>query len=262
MKPRALSGTGSASSYGMAWEILRTHQLTRDGHPLDIVSKSGALRSYYSTIALIPELGLGFSILVAGEEKTMHRLRTDITERLLPMVEDGLREATKLKYEGEYIFMEQGVPDQAWRLRLSVDEQHEGLRITEWFSDGKDFLKNYSALQGRVGDSWEAHVIPSNVKFVEGPWMVQVWRVMMVPNAPETGCTVWNCGSWNDIDDLQWAGKSVGEFRIKENGDGQVISIEMVGLRKEVFKMAYSDFKTKSWFEKIAEWLMLISFEL
>ncbi|KAG7113629.1 Beta-lactamase-like protein like [Verticillium longisporum] len=57
-----------AEAVGMPWEIYRPSDLTPDGRPIEIYSKTGNLPFYAAHIALLPAYGVGLSINTAGEE--------------------------------------------------------------------------------------------------------------------------------------------------------------------------------------------------
>lgn len=238
MQPHSWSNRGSTSAYGMPWEILRTTRLTGDERPLDIVTKGGALKAYYSTIAMIPELGIGFSVLVAGNQQTMFVLRDRVTSALVPSIDNTVREAARRTYDGDYALTVDGRVDTDWRLSLEVEEGRPGLHIVEWVSNGTNFLDIYGHLQGVRSSMWEARLLPSGVQMKDNT--VEIWRIEITQDrdeGDEAEESVWGDASWTDIDDLQWADKSIGEFRITKGDDGYATKIQMIGLRIELSRI-------------------------
>jgi hypothetical protein len=82
----------------MPWEILRSTKLTPDGRAVDIITKGGLLEGYYSSILMIPEFGIGVTILVAGDYPALVDLREKIIATLIPAVEKLVRDEIRKQY--------------------------------------------------------------------------------------------------------------------------------------------------------------------
>lgn len=103
----------------MPWEIPRSIKATPDGRPIEIVTKGGTLKGYFSVIALIPEFVLGVSILFAGEEKVMLKVRENIIGALVREADRIARERLKHEFAGVFgtLCMEVGTRDPSLKLR-------------------------------------------------------------------------------------------------------------------------------------------------
>jgi hypothetical protein len=134
----------------MPWEIVRTTKLTPDGRAIDIVTKGGSLPGYYSLIAMIPEFGLGMSILVAGSGPARQDLSEKLISNLVPAVEELLRREVRTHYAGSWSHWDEESQslDTNWSLNLHVDDDGLGLRVSDWVSNGTDFLPVYGSFKG------------------------------------------------------------------------------------------------------------------
>ncbi|KAI9745032.1 MAG: hypothetical protein M1818_001310 [Claussenomyces sp. TS43310] len=177
MKPHSWTISGTNSAYGMPWEILRTTKLTPDRRPIDIITKSGALTQYYSTIALIPELGLGVTVLVAGDE-AIRDISDTVIEGLVPAADALIRRESRRSYAGDFAAARGHSAGKAWSLRLSVDETGPGLLVTDWLSNSTAFLQVYGRFKDMPKDptQWQARLLPTG--------LVRSKRASSDPNSP------------------------------------------------------------------------------
>lgn len=215
MKPRSWS-TGIASAYGMPWEMYRVTTLTPDGRPIDFVTKGGDLTGYRSLIAMIPEFGLGITILVAGNPAAMDDLSERIIGKLVPAVEELLRSEVRAMYAGTYVM--HGA-DARSSLKLEVDDVGPGLLITEWISNNVDFLPVYGSLKGMAHSkgNWEARLIPSEIN-VQAPYgkhtfETETWRLTAIQEkSSENKGKILEDFCLRDVDSLMYNGLSLEHF--------------------------------------------------
>ena len=90
-----------AGSVGRPWEIYRLVLPQPDNRVTDIYTKSGSLGLYTSILALLPEYGVGFVTLAAGQgsRATLDGLVADI---VLPEFETIARKEADSVYAGTY----------------------------------------------------------------------------------------------------------------------------------------------------------------
>ncbi|EXJ95148.1 hypothetical protein A1O1_00267 [Capronia coronata CBS 617.96] len=243
MKPATWTSSGSTTAYGLSWEIYRTTSLTPDQRPIDLVTKGGLLNGYPSLIVLIPEFQLALVILIAGAPEVLDLLRRSIIAALVPVADELLREEASKRYTGCYTLpasMDDTTASKssASSIELAVDNQGPGLRITSWISLGTDFLTTYARLQGAPAskrpDGWQVRLLPSDP--VMSTSTTEIWRAVLLPSPlPEhdqkQAPVLWDDYYATDVDDLSYAGRSLGEFRITINEKGQAVKIYSVGLR-------------------------------
>jgi hypothetical protein len=226
MKPQSWS-LGTTSAYGIPWEMLRTTKLTRDGRAIDIVTKSGDLPGYNSLIVMIPEFGLGITILVAGNPLAKSDLMEKLIATLVPTAEELLRNQVRARYAGHYEGWHAG-----WSLTLAVDDG-PGIRVLDWVSNHTDFLSVYGSLKwmGETGGSWHARLIPSEIYSPPGREESEMWRLTAVPEKPaESKVKIWDDLCIRDVDALMYAGRSVEEFVIIQEGPPWAVKqVSMIG---------------------------------
>ena len=167
MKPHSWT-SGTHSAYGMPWEMLRTTKLTPDGRGVDIITKGGSLTQYYTTIILIPEFGLGVTVLVAGDNEALADLRETVIATLVPAAEKLIRDEVRNVHSGLYAASVDGSgpPNLNWSLRIEVDDVGPGLRVRDWVSNGTDFMAVYGMFTGMPSDptKWQARLLPTNIR--------------------------------------------------------------------------------------------------
>jgi hypothetical protein len=233
----------------MPWEILRSTKLTPDGRAVDIITKGGSLDGYYSSILMIPEFGIGVTILVAGDYPALVELREKIIATLIPAVEKLVRDEIRKQYAGTWANWpnwwgtKRSGPDMNFSLKLEVDDTGPGLRVLDWFSNGTDFLPVYGRLKGMPeGTKWQARLIPTGVLQTDddddhnNPHMsAETWRLVVVPERREGDeRKVFDDFCMTDVDSLMYSGVSIELFVIlKDHGEAQWI---FLGMRTDMFK--------------------------
>jgi len=167
MKPHSWT-SGTHSAYGMPWEMLRTTKLTPDGRGVDIITKGGSLTRYYTTIILIPEFGLGVTILIAGDYEALPDLRENVIATLVPAAEKLIRDEVRKVHSGLYAASNDWLapPNLNWSLKIEVDDMGPGLLVKDWISNGTDFMGVYGKFKGMPSDrtKWQARLLPTNIR--------------------------------------------------------------------------------------------------
>ena len=225
----------------MPWEILRSTKLTADGRPVDIITKGGALEGYFSTVALIPEFGLGLTILVAGDVDALFDLRERLVAFIVPAIEDLVRARIKKKYEGLYARVDDwlGPLNPNWSLTLEVDDTGPGLLLSTWTSNRTDFLPFYGKLKGMPADEsqWSARLLPTNMAWTADE---EIWRLTAIPKRKESDREkVFDDYCMTDVDSLAYGGWALEEFVFKLFGEDDGAGAEAVlmpGMRTTLFK--------------------------
>ncbi|MCJ1284822.1 hypothetical protein MMC26_004159 [Xylographa opegraphella] len=241
LKPHSWGMSGVMSATGMPWEILRSTKLTKDGRGVDVITKAGGLWGYSSLIVLMPEFGLGMTILVAGDHRALGELTARLTGTIVSAFEEFARTETRRAFAGSYaaISARDSLPSMNSSLVLAVDDVGPGIRIAAWISRDVDFLKVYGHLKGMPDDkdAWEARLIPSNLEHDYGTVREEIWRATatLKPNAARKS-SVWDDFCLTDVDFLTYGGFSIEEFRFIRGRNGEVESVVLNGLRITLFK--------------------------
>lgn len=143
MKPR--SGTGSlVELVGAPWEITRltipvssTSNRTR---VCDLYLKAGGNGDYTSVIALSPDHGLGYSILVAGLCASDARwpIRDALGETFVPAAEYAAAENARDNLSGTFV----SNSSRGSNMTLTVDDDEPGLGLESFYINGEDNIGN------------------------------------------------------------------------------------------------------------------------
>lgn len=143
MKPR--SGTGSlVELVGAPWEITRLMiPVSPDSNRTrvcDLYLKAGGNLDYTSVIALSPDHGLGYSILVAGSTASDARwpIRDALGETFVPAAEFAAAENARDNLSGTFVGNSSGGSN----ITLTVDDDEPGLGLESFYVNGEDTLGN------------------------------------------------------------------------------------------------------------------------
>lgn len=236
MKPHSWTSSGTESAYGMPWEILRTNKLVNDGRPIDIITKGGSLGGYYSTIALIPEFGLGLTILIAGDQTALLDIRERLISLVVPAIEDVVRSIARKTYTGWFGLIDDwwGPLNPDWSIGVEVDDG-PGLRLSSFTLNRTDFLPVYGHMKGMPKDEsqWEPRLLPTNVIYGGTD---QAWRLTAIPKRKEDENKIFDDYCMTDVDGLLFGGWAMEEFIFKVHPDRGAEAVLMKGFRLALFK--------------------------
>jgi len=239
MKQHSWTSSRTNSAYGMPWEILRTTK-TADGHPVDVVTKGGSLAGYYSTILLLPEYGVGLSLLSATpDQKILFELRELVVGEVIRELDGLVREVVKGQYEGIYTLEKDDSEEDDnaatnSSITIKVDDKGPGLLLTSWILNNTDFLPTYGLLKQMPKnlDAWEARLIPTNLEDGE------TWRLTAIlkkEHRDESGIFSDYC--FTDVDGIIYGGWSLEEFHFLKGGEGEGMKgVRIRGARTELVK--------------------------
>lgn len=252
LKPHSWASSRSSSAYGMPWEILRTTKATRDLHPIDIFTKAGALEGYFSTIFLIPEYGVGLTILTASPTQlALSEIQEAVVAKLIPLIDGLNRDRARQKYSGFYETKNKFSGENS-SISIEVDDDGPGLRLRSWKLNGTDFLSVYGKLREMPEDTneWQARLIPTNL-FTDrnGKWSPgERWRLTTIANEKHTELSSENelfadfCIT--DIDGSIYGGWSLEEFNFHTIGDSNAVNLPAARTVLFKKKSAHSEFET------------------
>ncbi|RSL57591.1 hypothetical protein CEP54_008176 [Fusarium duplospermum] len=139
MKP--MSGTGSlVELVGAPWEIQRLMIPATPGsnrtRVSDLYTKAGGNGDYTAIIALSPDHGIGYSLLVAGNSATSARwpLRDVLGEAFIPAAEQAAAENAKKSLTGTFV----AEGSEGTNLTITFDEGKPGLGLESLYHEGID----------------------------------------------------------------------------------------------------------------------------
>jgi CubicO group peptidase (beta-lactamase class C family) len=141
MQPHAFTSSPNVS-VGATWEILRAPSQRTSW----IYTKAGDLGLYCSQIALLPEHGVGFSVLGAGAASISNvQLVSDLlAATYVPALEAAAKEEAYTVYAGTYHDAESN------STLIITTNSDPGLVISEWTFNGGDFLALYTEIVGNA----------------------------------------------------------------------------------------------------------------
>jgi hypothetical protein len=238
MKPHSWT-SGTHAAYGMPWEILRTTKLTPDRRGIDIITKGGALTQYYATIIAVPEYGLGFTFLIAGDSPALVDLREKFIATLIPAVELLVREEARNVYAGTWV-SGKDESDMNWSLSIEVDDIGPGLRVVDWLSNGTAFLPVYGEIKYMPSDAkkWQARLIPSGIYNDSEGLGSEIWRLTAIPDHEEEDKSkVFDDECFTEMDSVMYDGYSIEEFEIGRDEGGKGIWMNIRGMRTLLWRM-------------------------
>lgn len=200
--------TGFRSFYGMPWEILRTEKVLKERQrPVTFVTKSGGMPGYYSRITLMPEYGLGLTILVGGETQLLSEIQELITTRLIRESDPILWSELSNAYDGTYLAVSDTLNSS-----LTIVSQPSGvMRVTSFISNGTDALQQVFGREAH-SERWHAQLIPTMIYKDESKRRGDIWRLIIIPERMDQSDLVWDdlCGT--DVDTSRYAGIPANEF--------------------------------------------------
>lgn len=198
--------------YGMPWEIFRTNKfLAGTSRPVTLVTKSGGLPGYTSNIIMLPEYGIGITILVAGRSQALSILRTAVVNVMIEYGETVALTELQDLYAGFY--MDQSTNSS---ISLGVTEKY-GLYVTEWKSNGSNPLALYTEVFGDPRKEYVIYAVPTLLNVDEEHQAGERWRLL--PQAVgwkkefrDEPHSVWDDFCVEDWDIMAYAGRPLNEI--------------------------------------------------
>lgn len=241
LKPASFLSAWS-SAVGAPWEIYRVNNLTSDGRIIDLYTKGGSLTSYYSSLALVPDLGFVISVLAAGSEiiglwPSLASLQA--MEVLVPAMDLAAKDEAKKRFAGTYTDKKSGS-----RLTLSLDDG-PGLALSDWVVRGFEVLPNL----GRYNPATMNTTTVSNLRSIRMfPAGIEndrrsAWRAMFPAFSDEeaevidgsTSIRDASCVTWRMVDRLIYNDLSMDHFEFRFGEDGETAtSIKCKGFNVEL----------------------------
>ncbi|KAF5665229.1 penicillin-binding 4 [Fusarium circinatum] len=146
MKPRSSTGT-LVELVGAPWEITRLTLPTGPGsnrtRVSDLYLKAGGTNDYTCFIALSPDHGIGFSILIAGETATPARwpLRDITGTTFITAAEYAAAESADKNLTGTFVVK----GSETTNMTIEVTKGEPGLKLKSWYVEGKDVVEDTSS---------------------------------------------------------------------------------------------------------------------
>ncbi|KKK21307.1 hypothetical protein P175DRAFT_0478861 [Aspergillus ochraceoroseus IBT 24754] len=221
---------------GYPWEIY-SFETTR---PVDLFTKTGDLFSYAALIGLLPDHGVGLSVLAAGADSALATgsvpvLANLLSSALVPALEEAAKEEAAKLYTGTYA--EASTTNATSAITFTVDDS-PGLSVTAWTNNGINMLEtvmgfygapNVSDVSVRLYYSGLQYRTPCGSTFVGFRAIMQSTAAASTPafDGPFTQ----SCISWQLINVMPYGNVGLDEFLFELNADGDVVSVQPRALR-------------------------------
>ena len=253
--PNSFSGSID-TFYGAPWEIFRARtnevvgEKLKSTRPLTFVTKSGGLPGYSSMVIMVPEYGIGVTILVAGNGKALEDIQEVVVREMVGFAEEAAMTELRARYVGTY---EDERSNSS--ITLALSEQY-GLTVTGWVSNGVDTLRGFGGMYERLGGGvWVMHVLPTLLFEDEGErWRLLPQKVASSSSSEQEertgGGVVWTNFCTSDWDIITYAGKPVNEIVFRRGGgekhDGRSESVHLSGFRSTMYRKLGNDYRISS----------------
>ncbi|OCL14694.1 beta-lactamase/transpeptidase-like protein [Glonium stellatum] len=247
---------------GSPWGVRR---IRRDGpNPyrfLTAYNKAGSIGSYTSLFALIKDLNIGFTVLIAGTPPG--NLNFDIADilggALFPALDTAARDEALAVYGGTYTsnaiqklnssltyhspLTSNSSLTLNSSLTINTDPDRPGLGVDPWISNGTDMvdwalrLQSFSSVRGITP---QARLYYTGLETVaaDGSKKQAFKAVFEDVGYPSLEGRLFStdCGSWVDVTGVTYGSLPLDQFIFHFNSKGNVVSVENVGLRVQLYK--------------------------
>lgn len=220
------------TSVGLPWEILR-FPLPKSNRIVDTYSKHGSTGVYEASLALLPEYGVGISILSAaapaGAPGNVDNILGMVGDLIIPALEESARVAADRLYSGLYSSASTSANSS---ILITTREGQPGLGVSSWISNGIDMLRSIpDFLAPGANLSLSLRLYPtftsSNRHSFRG-----VFESLGVEE--DDGPLSVSCRTWTEIDQARYGNVGVDEFVFTVGEDGKVGSLAPRALRTEL----------------------------
>ncbi|KXL41542.1 hypothetical protein M433DRAFT_72802 [Acidomyces richmondensis BFW] len=203
---------GMENFYGMPWEIFRTDRILKESHrPVTFVTKSGGVPSYFSRISIMPEYGLGLTILTAGDSSLLGKLQELVSVEVVRAAEDLVWKDIDQVYSGKYISTNSSINSS---LEL-ITSPATGLTLKSFISNATDVFAAIWAPFAKYADTgpWHAQLMPTLLYKNESTQQGEIWRVVIARERQEgENEAIWDDFCIEDVDANGYAGFPLNEI--------------------------------------------------
>ena len=221
---------------GAPWEIFRPMSLTQLPRAVDHYTKSGDMPGFSSSyLVLVPELGLGVTILGAGLDASnvVPLLLDSVQAALIPVLDDLARTQAADMYEGDYQAVD---TNSSAAISLTIDNR-PGLKVSTWTNRGVDMLRSFDVVM--LGSQLE-NALPADVRLY--PLGVDNrWRVGFSKQQNDEGkrgaLRGSACMQWMKADQVRYGKVAVDEVVFRVSDDGNVEGLDVPSLRTTLDKV-------------------------
>ncbi|EXL44570.1 hypothetical protein FOCG_13537 [Fusarium oxysporum f. sp. radicis-lycopersici 26381] len=230
MKPLSFTADPQVA-VGAPWEIARVTSTTNRASWM--YTKGGQLGMYSSLMALLPDWGVGLTVLAAGAGASgvVGMIPGAMVSKLVPALEQAAKRQARQSYSGRY-------GDERNGMTVAVQDSLPGLGVTSWFFDGRDMFDSIRLIvsgSSTGSGNVSMRLYPTGLQTqTGGKARLESWRaVYEIIDAASPPSPY--CASWFGVDSVTYGGVSIDEFVIDLSADGtsQGITINAFDTRLE-----------------------------
>ncbi|KAI0198036.1 beta-lactamase/transpeptidase-like protein [Astrocystis sublimbata] len=217
-------------SVGMPWEIFRLLQpispKTNHTRVVDLYTKNGALGAYSSLFVLSPEHNFGFALLTAtpttptestADASALTVIGDSITSTMITALEQAARDEAVINFAGVYASSNMS-------LAISVDDEHPGLKLSNWTMGDKDVLELYTGVPNAQVD---ARLYPMDLESCGKIAFRAVYEgVREASETPQPGVAFsQRCAPWGGVAALHYGKIAFDDFVFEVDDKGRATAI-------------------------------------
>lgn len=224
---------------GAPWEIVR--HVSPTSKVTDLYTKSGDSGQYSAWLVLAPELGVGFSVLMAGSARGRFRavaqVADAVTQAMVPALQRQAAAEAGRNLAGTY----RGADGLNSTLVLATDEGAEGVLVESWVSNGTDVLPFLATVAG----SGPYRLLPSVTDTARGQ---AAFRLVSARDSPAAGggsasgalfaAPGMVAADWLIVDDSTYYGAGLSLFVFDVGRDGKATAVTMPAYRATLARSA------------------------
>lgn len=234
LKP--VSHTASLTySVGSSWEILRSTYFTPDNRVIDLYTKSGGLGQYGSLIVLIPDYDVALVVLAAGDTTIVDIVSEMVLDTFVPLIDAVARADSQKAYAGKY---SSSHSSNSTMMVLTTDSG-PGIKVSQWLSEGQDFLALYNSFFGAPSDFVDMRLYPTNLTSTTERAFRAVLQAFSADGSVSyvrgSGILSEPCATWYGIDGYVYGLVGLDDFVFAVE-DGRVVALEPRVLRQTLRK--------------------------
>ena len=219
LKPDTFTGN-SNTSVGAPWEIYRAPSRW----PSYLYTKDGDLGVYSSHFSLLPDYGIGFTVLAASADGNSashvvtNKMSSLLSETFIPAIEAAARHKANQTYAGRFF---DKTSNSTFVLAIAASDP--GLILKQWIVQGIDFI---AGLTAQLNAPAKLHLYPTGQHSSDGGLVV--WRAVIerLPQPLDTSTFSENCLSWNGVGNLFAGREDLDEFVFKIGAGGKAVGVE------------------------------------
>ncbi|KAF4949968.1 hypothetical protein FSARC_13329 [Fusarium sarcochroum] len=230
MKPQTFTADPNLA-VGAPWEIARAPSTTKRSNW--IYTKGGDLGMYKSLVSLMPDWGIGMTVLVAGSgvSELFNAVTGQMASELVASLEQAAKRQANSTYSGLY-------GDRKSNMTIVVQKDLPGLAVTSWFFEERDMFDwVHFLVTGTQTEPGNVSMRLYTTGLQEGGKRKnsrEGWRAVYeilddgAPSSPY-------CAPWFGVDSMTYGGVSVDEFVIdlSQDGTAQGLTISAFDTRLE-----------------------------